>query len=490
MKAISKKIRQTGVKLLSTVFILSTLAPNVSFAADPAPYQYMGGDCAFSDEAKRQECLDKKNSASICERKETELKEANNSIKEACSKAGLKSANRCLEAALTCDEDVEDEPVSGRYGLTQAVATITGQTIPETYGSDGSCPQYSGQDYADKKKDIDDDIKEINEDLADLTKEQGEIKAQYSKDIQEIKKDINDSQAELEKQKKALSAEQRADLEAKQKEQAQNAETLEQLGMSKMDLENKLTQAQIDQATELIKYSDSAVSVECLKQAQEYKASVKALYKRGTGSGSLVMAGKGINTAAAAKAKACVATFQKARIKIMTAGESQQKLLRAQIESTANKIANLRVQIETATANFATTQTEQTAAQTDAENQVIKKMQLAAEEMQSLATKLQDDGAAIAQKQQNLKQALLRANNRLSELTAGGTPRSGSQQSVAEASATIGSDVETVKSIIEGFGDKCEGLKSAYYKAAGKGPVPREDRNVNKKGSSGTKTTK
>ncbi|MNL02248.1 hypothetical protein D3C87_1227490 [compost metagenome] len=253
--------------------------------------------------------------------------------------------------------------------------------------------------------------------------------------------------------------------------------------MSKMDLESKLTQAQIDQATELIKYSDSAVSVECMKQAQEYKASVKALYKRGTGSGSLVMAGKGVNTAAAAKAKSCIATFQKARTKIMTAGDAQQKLIRAQIESTANKIANLRVQMETASANFATTQTEQTAAQTDAENQVIKKMQLAAEEMQSLATKLQDDGAAIAQKQQNLKQALLRANTRLSELTAGGTPRSGSSQSVAEAAVSIQSDVETVKKLMDNYGKDCPGLSSAYYKARGEAPIPRDSSRANSKGS-------
>lgn len=469
MKAISKKIRQTGVNLLSTIFILSTLAPLPTHAADTgadalAKILQSGGsddicmknhgDSTEAYAACKKEISKSLKSADMCDTAKTAIAEAEKDALEACRKSGMGTATACVEKAMTCKDEAEDsyedDTKTGVYGFANTIQTITGQTIDTSQmSSGGSCPQYGGKDYADRKEALDDKIKQLKEELADLSKEIAEAKSDYSKEIQRIQKEINEAQEDLDKQKDALTAQQREELAANQKEQATMSENLEGLNMSKLDLEGKFTQAQIDLATELIKYSDSAVSVECLKQAQEYKASVKALYKKGSGAGGIVSSGKSVNTAAAAKAKACVQTFQKARIKIMTSGESQQKLIRAQIESTANKIANLRVQLDTASTNFNSTVEQQNAAQKKAEEAVVKKMQLATQEMQTLQTKLQDDVTAINEKQKNLNQAIAAANQSLSELTSGGKPKSGTEQSVAEASATVGDQVNIIDRYLE-----------------------------------------
>lgn len=478
MNRLSKKIRQTGVNLLSTVFILSTVAPNAALAADN---NNSGGGgksvveiCSEKYEgAALKNCVRDLSGAASgkdkCETARTAIADAEKDALDACRKGGMGSAGACVKKAFECREEAEnsyeDDTESGVYGFANTIQTITGQTIDKSgLSSGGSCPQYGGKDYADRKEALDDKLKQLKEELAGLSQEISDAKNEYSKETQRIQKEMNEAQEELDKQKDALKAQQREELAANQKDQASMAEQLENLNMSKMDLEGKLTQAQIDQATELIKYSDSAVSVECLKQAQEYKASVKALYKKGSGAGGIVSTGKSVNTAAAAKAKACVETFQKARIKITTAGNNQQKLIRAQIESSANKIANLRVQLDTAAANYQSSVEQQNAAQAKAEQQVVKKMQLATQELQTLQTKLTDDMTAISQKQKALNDSIAAVNQSMSELTAGGKPKSGTEESMASASATVGDQVDIIDRYLEDSDYSECNLSSQYTK--------------------------
>lgn len=500
MNRLSKKIRQTGVNLLSTVFILSTVAPQTALAAENNNNGGGGKSiaeiCSEKYEgAALKNCLRDLYGASSgkdkCDDAKVAIADAEKIALEACRKGGMGSGSACMNKAFECraeaENSYEDDSESGVYGFANTIQTITGQTIDKSgLSSGGSCPQYGGKDYADRKEALDDKLKQLKEELAGLSQEIADAKNEYSKETQRIQKEMNEAQEELDKQKDALKAQQREELAANQKDQASMAEQLENLNMSKMDLEGKLTQAQIDQATELIKYSDSAVSVECLKQAQEYKASVKALYKKGSGAGGVVSTGKSVNTAAAAKAKACVETFQKARIKIMTAGNNQQKLIRAQIESSANKIANLRVQLDTASANYQSSVEQQNAAQAKAEQQVVKKMQLATQELQTLQTKLTDDMTAISQKQKALNESIAAVNQSMSELTAGGKPKSGTEESMASASATVGDQVDIIDRYLKDPDyDECP-LSSQYTKTKKTSPSSSKTKSTPAKGSSGT----
>ena len=515
MNDLSKKIRQTGVKLLSTIFILSTLSPNTAFAKDngggvgsdsatAALLSKLGNSGDFCDRkydneeavAGCRKTLSKaEKSSDMCDNAKAAIKDAEKDALEACRKSGMGTADACVKKALSCRDEAEDDydndSESGVYGFANTIQTITGQTIDKSsLQSGGTCPQFGGKDYADRKESLDDKLKQLKEELAKLTEDIGKAKADYSKETQRIQKDMNDEQAELDKQKDQLAAQQRDDLEKKQKEQASMAESLENLNMTKMDLEGKLTQAQIDQATELLKYSESAISVECLKQAKEAKTLAKQVYQKGGTLGSgFVGAGTSAAQAAASKAKTCVQTFQKARIKIMTAGDSQQKLIRAQIESTANKIANLRVQLTTASDNFNSTVEQQNAAQKKAEEQVVKKMQLATQELQSLQTKLQDDLTAIAEKQKNLNQAIAAVNQSMSELTAGGKPKSGTEQSVAEASATVGDQVGIIDRYLDDP-DLKECNLSSKYTDGSRRKASSSSRSGSSRGSKGSGGTK
>lgn len=478
MNRLSKKIRQTGVNLLSTVFILSTVTPQAALAGED---NNNGGGksnvqiCSerHKDDSAIENCVRNLTSASSgkdkCETAKTAIADAEKEALDACRKSGMGTAVSCVKKAFECRDEAEnsyeDDTESGVYGFANTIQTITGQTIDKSgLSSGGSCPQYGGKDYADRKEALDDKLKQLKEELAGLTQDISDAKSEYSKEKQRIQADMNEAQAELDKQKDQLSEQQQQELAAQQKQMAADQENLDAQNMKKLDLEGKLAQARIDQATELIKYSDSAVSVECLKQAQDYKASVKALYKKGSGAGGLVSSGKSVNTAAAAKAKACVETFQKARIKIMTAAGNQQKLIAAEIESTTNKIANLKIQINTAAENFGTTKERQTAAQKKAEEQVVKKMQLAMQELNTLQTKLEDDLKAIGQKQTNLNQAIAAVNQSMSELTAGGKPKSGTEESMASASATVGDQVDIIDRYLEDSGYSECNLSSQYTK--------------------------
>jgi predicted nucleic acid-binding Zn-ribbon protein len=468
MKAISKKIRQTGVNLLSIVFILSTVTPLHVHAADGADKTGMGngqGTTVYdycketypNDPASSKECIvDATSGKDKCQVARDAIKDAEKDALEACRKSGMGSAENCARKAMTCKDEAEDEydneEPGGVYAAANTIATLTGQSINSAAlrgDQGGSCPQYGGKDYADRKESLDDKLKKLNEELAGLQEDISNAKSENSKENQRIQKEMNEAQEELEKNKSAAELQKNDDMLKQQENISKMGENIESLGMKKLDLENKYTQSQIDVASEMIKYSNSAVSVECLKQAQDYKAQVKALYKRGSGAGGAVASGKSINTAAAAKAKACVETFQKARVKIMTSADAQQKLIRADIDSTANKIANAKVQLDMATSNFNAAVEAAKAQQTKDEQALTKKMQLAVQEMNTLATKLTDDLTAIETKRKNLVQAIASVNQSMSEMESGGKPKSGTEMSVAEGSATVGDQINLIDRIMD-----------------------------------------
>jgi hypothetical protein len=484
MKAISKKIRQTGVNLLSTAFILSTLTPLQTFAAEngsdllSALSKYGGAKDVCDEKYKDNEdkvidCKAKMNKAlkgdDVCDKAKDALKEAEKDALEACRKAGMGSAAACVKKALDCkeqaDEDFEDEEDSGVYAMANTISTLTGQSINRAaLSSGGSCPQWGGKDFADRKETLDDKLKGLNEELAGLQEDIGKIKSDQSNELRRIQEDMNKAQEDLDKGKSAAELQKGEDQRKQADDIAKLGESITNLGMTKLDLENKFVQAQIDVATEMIKYSDSAISMDCLKKAQDYKASLKPLFKKGSGASGAVSSSKTLQAAAAKNAKSCVETFQKNRIRIMTSSDNQLKMIRTQIDATATKIENARVQLDMAQKNYDAMVTQQAAAQTKEEQALQKKMQLAIQEMGTLTTKMNDDLAAIETKRKNLTIAIASVNQSMSELEAGGKPRSGTEESVASASATVGDQVDIIDRLIEDpTYSKCP-LTSVYRK--------------------------
>ncbi len=490
MKTLSKLKSTTGVKVfINTVFVLG-LVPG-AFAAESSRSQAQICESAHgggSDEYFK--CLEKSKGTNQidCNSVRREVADAVKSIGEACRKGGLGEANACIEKANECADDMglddfQTNPAGDIALNTIGQMTGLGNLSGITKTSASGCPQLGGKDYFEQKKDLDQRIKDLKEEMAETTKEAGEIKDTFNKDIAQMQKDINETQKELDEKIAQRKIDKRDQLNEFQRNQAQLKEQQGTFGLQLIKLRNDLNQSQLEQAQQLIALSDQAGKSDCMRQVEEMNSKYKTI---------ATSTARNFMSQASTKKKelinaynSCIGIFHKKRIALNQSKQSEQQSIQKQIESAQSSVDNVTTQLTTSSDQLAQMEAEAVEQENKDKQEVLKKMQITQQEMTAAQTKMTSDLQANAQKAASQKEALNRAQQDLADLSVGGKPKRGTEYSVSDTH----SDISTYTNQIQNIVDDPEIEKACGYLGQNVPGLKKRSSSRSSRGSSKTRTS-
>lgn len=359
-------------------------------------------------------------------------REAKRKIGEACGAAGF-GAN-CYEEVMSC----EDSLGSQDFNTMGVLGQVTGMPL-DSLNSSSQCPQLSGKDYFSTKKEIEADIKDANNDLADLEKEKADIEKDFNTEMQDIQKEIREAQKELADEKLKINEDSRQQKADFAKQQAETRNEVRKKNMDMLQLRGKMIKSDRDKATKMLQLSEGSTKRACM-------SAVKKLRDDLLKPGSKIS----IKDATALKAEInssfddCMKNFDQQRAALNETYRQEQSELQTSIDQLQSDIDDMENQLKLASSQLSEMEADAKSKQSTAEQNLVKMMQEAQTKMQASQQNMQKRLTAMSTKQGTIKQRLFKLNNELMAL--GPVPADrGSEDSPRKAMGKISAETEVIQ---------------------------------------------
>ncbi|MNJ91206.1 hypothetical protein D3C87_88530 [compost metagenome] len=473
MSQISSKTSKTSVKILFNILVIAgmvTFSPYTEAQSskkdkDKDSKSRSSGtnnDDLLEDEPTTRAERESMRSENTCIRLESDLREANRRLGESCSKAGTRN---CVEAAKKCSAEGGNEDTDT---VSQILPGILGAVGGQQYAGRGGsfapgqgCPQWSGKDYFEKKKEYDKDVQEAEKDLVQLTKDQAKAKKEFDEKIQDIQKKVNEAQADLKKKENDIEKDTMERLAQAQESQSQNAANLRKKGTEILEIKSRITNSNRDKAKKLIALSEASGKRECMKNVR--KARADYVNVSANTSSTHIAQGDAKRQDLLAIFLDCTAIFEQERVSLNENKRQELEALNKQLADVEEEIKAINDSMALAQSQLDKINTMAADEKTQAQQELMKMMQLSQQEMVSAQESLQKELAAIAQEQQSLQKRIQTANTALSQL--GPVPKSpSSTSSLSDVADTIEADAQEITDIKTTLLEKCPLAKNVKKK--------------------------
>lgn len=456
----NRALTYTNRTLVKTLIILTSLI-SIPAAAQPAPppapAANVGGNSGSNNQ--NQNDFDSKlafcqqnPSARMCEdlgiasgnscegTARAKYDEAKRNIAKSCSAAGIGgNAQDCAEQVMSCDTAMSTQDFNSMAVLSQVVG------VQLDAGTSSGCPQLSGKDFYTEKRTIDDQMDDINKELAQLEKDKAAAEKEFNEKMQEVQKEIREAQKELEDEKLKISEETRQQAADFAEQQASTRSDVRKKNMDLLQLKGKLIKSDRERAINLIKLSESATKRACTGAIKELRDKILK-----PGSKISVKDARAANKELSQSFDDCMKNFDQQRATLNESYRQEQEELNTQIAQLQSDIDDIEGQLELASNQLKEMEADAKTRKNTAEQNLVKMMQEAQQKMTAAQDNLKKEMAAMTQEQNSLKGRLTKLSNELALL--GPTPADrSSEDSPKKALANISPELD----IINDYEDAC-----------------------------------
>lgn len=404
---------------------------------------------------------------------------------KACGNGSLGSdSDTCMKKAITCDVVSKEESFDTATAMTNAVLQGMGLNQAANLGqkstSSSPCPQYTGADYKQRKKDLQDKINDLQKQMSDAQKDLSQQQKDTQKEIQDIQDDITKAKKDENEQKAKMDDDMRQKMADFNKTQNDTKNQMRQNSLSMLQLRGKLVESQRKQAMDLLKLNDSATKAACVKAAQDSYSKFQST----ANSMSMSFQQRSYNKQVVlSQYNDCLKTFDQQRQATIEQYRQEQQTLTQSISQAQSEQDDIQNSLNLAQTQLTDIQNQNTSQKSQLDQDLIQQMQSAQNKMQAAQTNFQQQQQIATQKNQQLQQQLNQATNDLNNL--GPEPTSDATTSAKTAGSIVAGKVGIIDNFI---GSCCPGadridycgsnpsLKNAsraYHEAAGtSGPTP------------------
>jgi hypothetical protein len=489
------KTNKTSVKFLINILSLALFfGPAQGYADDAAANT--AASLAAALQATNNPCVQQAGNtntgptsasclAQTCSKLKDEANKAYNDMMTACGNGSLGgSADECFKKAVTCDVVSKDESFDSDAALNNAVNSIltsAGLSQAANLGTNKSgatskCPQYTGADYKQRKKDLQDKINDLQKQMTDAQKDLSQQQKDTQKEIQDIQDDITKAKKEENEQKAKMDDDMREKIADFNKTQNDTKNQMRQNSLNMLQLRGKLVESQRKQAMDLLKLNDSATKAACVKAAQDSYSKFQST----ANSMSMSFQQRSYNKQVVlSQYNDCLKTFDQQRQATIEQYRQEQQTLTQSISQAQSEQDDIQNSLNLAQTQLTDIQNQNTSQKQQLDQDLIQQMQSAQNKMQAAQTNFQQQQQIATQKNQQLQQQLNQATNDLNNL--GPEPSSDATTTAKTASSIVSGKVQTLDAYVEkccppSGGPNCDSpslrkASDAYHDAKGESRV-------------------
>ncbi|MFZ4402952.1 MAG: hypothetical protein ACOYOK_02520 [Pseudobdellovibrionaceae bacterium] len=379
---------------------------------------------AAGDEQKEDRCNQRFGVAdsykSKCDSMAEEIKDAEKEINEACSQVGY--GNSCFNRVLACDDDLVSEDFRGA-GADELIRQIAGSVgmsasaLTPLILNPKACPQLSGTDYRQEKK----DLEELKSSIQESVDEAEEKKLKAEEDFTDLAKKSEEAKQEAQKTKD----------KEKQDAEKENVETTEALSKEKISIESQLFAKRAELSDLIFKKQSALIQLEtgaqeCMLQTQTYASKIAPSIKKGLS--GYAGAGKTIKQQILDKYRQCLKTLKINQDRVLQQTREALNRTNKEIADSEEALSGISSKLTKAEENL-----KEKIKQSEGYLKSALEKEAAALAAQRMSALKNSQRLGI--KQKNLQDRLSRIESEI--LLLGPVPQKGASKSVAEAKGTI-----------------------------------------------------
>lgn len=421
----------------------------------------------LTDKDDKKDCLSRYSSdkGDSCTVKRKEALEASKEIKKACGDAGMSGeecysqAKRCSEVSRESATDNDNSKFSIFNSLASAYGVDTSSMNANKKKNQNGCPQYSGEDYRKRLKEINDELKDVKKDITDLKKESTDLEKDTQKDMQDTQKDIQEAQKDMQKDLHDIDDDTRKQMNDLTKDQSSLRQQLDENDQKIVDLRGQMAQSEADKAEQMIAMNDAMIKDACVaKYETELYNTQQQKLNRSVSFAQMKQTKQKLRNIY----NSCIMGYQAKRVSIITGTDSKQSTIKSKIISAQSAMEETQHGIDLAQSQTNEIQTSATTKKNEAQQGLAQKMQTAQTSLQTSQTNMQ-------KQQQNFQSRYTELNKRQNELTAelnamGSEPDPDATMSPRKAAGIIKAQLEPMNVYSES--DCCQGKKESLCKEA------------------------
>lgn len=380
-----------------------------------------------------------------------EAVKAQKEIDTACGDSGFGSKTECLKKVYTCAKVVESENFDTATEMTNAVLQGLGLSTAASIGkpnknAEGTCPQFTADNYQKRKKEIQDDIKSLEKELKDLQKDLVKEEKDTKKELQDITDDITKAKKDVKDQKVKIDDDERKQLSDFNNTQNQTKNQMRTSNMNILKLRAKLVESQRDLSQKLLQLNDNATKAACVNNAQKSYSE----FQKAANSGSMSMALRTQQKQNILNQYSdCLKAMDQQRAALLESKREEQKQLQASITQANDELTDIQHSLDLAQTQLEEIKQQNTNQKNELEKGLLEQMQTAQTKMQSIQSSFQKQQQLSQQQQMQLNQKLTTRQNELNAL--GPVPSSDSTLTPTKAGAKIRANISPV----QGYVDLC-----------------------------------
>ncbi|MGZ3775989.1 MAG: hypothetical protein ACXVCY_19520 [Pseudobdellovibrionaceae bacterium] len=410
------------------------------------PSARSSGDQIIIDENKRGYELENRNH-NDCNSAIEQIRAERQKISDACNEISAGHTEQCKEKVDNCSEISGSQSFNSIGSFAQALGVPGNITSAFDPALTSGCPKWSGKDFYDEKKNLEQQIKDTEKELADLNDDRASAQKDYNTAYDDAQKTLADAQKEFDKRKKEMSQEERDRVAEAMKNQVQANKDMRDKGMQILQLRGNVIQMQREKTMKLLAASEAAGKSTCTKAALDYKKSVIAENNANKTAQALGLIRKSslINQEALRIYTECMATLDNQRIAL-------NETYNQKIDETNKQIENLQQDMTQVkdTLNLADSQLQQIKADADTEtkqetDRLTQLMQTTQKQITDAYNIQQQKTQTINAKDQSLQKALNNLNQKLMQM--GPPPPQSSTSTPTQVASTIDQAEKNIEDI-------------------------------------------
>lgn len=413
-----------GVEVFLTVgTLVAALCSSPAVAQEAPKIEINGKVCETGQfyDIKSGTC--KTDLAGTCKDLLGEATEARDKANSDCAAAGLNGGKckdqiaRCVGAASQAagtSNGLDLNPILSSLAPTLGLPpmSLPGQTRPGVAG----CPTQNSRDYFDSKERIDRDIKQTQDDMAELSTEIADEKEKMDKMMAESQKELADAQKQLRENERALDQSKREQIGEQQKQQAEAANGLRSASKAMLAKRQEIAKYDEQYAMELGQYTEELAKLTCMDQIQKKRAELNSLIPASSGGGGFLQAGNERRKALEAMWATCISTVRQQRIakinerkRYMEASLRELESMQAQVDEGHQALSTYNQQM---TESLQAVEKQKT----EGQQELFQQMQLAQQSLVAAQQTTQQRQQALMSKQQTAQMRLATLQQDLANL--------------------------------------------------------------------------
>lgn len=352
--------------------------------------------------------------SSSCASAEKRALDAKRNITKLCSEGGL--GDKCYERAKLCADVARatDEPDS-TSAIQSALSSLMGNTnvapITPKKREPTGCPQYTYDGYTKRRKEINDELKQLKEDLNRSKTDAADLEKETQEDLKKTQEDLNTAQKDKQDALHDVDDDTRKQVSEASENQSKMKSALSATDLKIIELRGAIQASQADAADKLLQINTDAVKDTCMATYEErlnkYQSSK---LKSSIGFGEM----KRLKSALLASYTNCIKMYDQKRINLMTQKEQEQAELRQKINAAAGDMEETERSIDLAKNQLNEIQTAAAAKKKEAEANLLQKMQTANTSAATTAQNMQKRQATFQTKDSELQKRINELNTELS----------------------------------------------------------------------------